>query len=184
MNRNKRLLINRIEKLGSIEHDEIFKIIKKSDVGFTQNSNGVFLNFSSLQDNIVQEIETFVTYCEQNQKELDDYDKKISNVKMNNINNVTLNSGDNLENVLNDKQELDDKRWKTEVENNEKVKVFVNMLETNLEKIHKKNNNAKFVNAKKRLGKRLIPDKKTSNDYGNVLYKDKVELLSRVVTQV
>ena len=100
MNRNKRLLINRIEKLGSIEHDEIFKIIKKSDVGFTQNSNGVFLNFSSLQDNIVQEIETFVTYCEQNQKELDDYDKKISNVKMNNINNVTLNSGDNLENVL------------------------------------------------------------------------------------
>ena len=87
MNRNKRLLINRIEKLGSIEHDEIFKIIKKSDVGFTQNSNGVFLNFSSLQDNIVQEIETFVTYCEQNQKELDDYDKKISNVKMNNINN-------------------------------------------------------------------------------------------------
>ena len=71
-----------------------------------------------------------------------------------------------------------------EVENNEKVKVFVNMLETNLEKIHKKNNNATFVNAKKRLGKRLIPDKKTSNDYGNVLYKDKVELLSRVVTQV
>lgn len=184
MNRNRRLLINRIEKLGSIEHDEIFKIIKKSDVGYTQNSNGVFLNFSSLQDNIIQEIDTFVTYCEQNQKELDDYDKKINNVKLNNINNVTLSSGDNLENVLNDKQELDDKHWKTEVENNEKVKIFVNMLETNLEKIHKKNNNAKFVNAKKRLSKRLIPDKKTSNDYGNVLYKDKTELINRVVTQV
>lgn len=59
----KKNIINTVEKFGKSEHLEILKIIKKYDnIKYTENNNGIFLNLNSIPENLLLEIEKFVTY--------------------------------------------------------------------------------------------------------------------------
>jgi hypothetical protein len=173
MARNKRVVMDKISKLGRTEHEEIFKILIRHNVGYMQNSNGIFCNFSTVSDEILSEIETFVEYCEKNQLELDAYDKKI------NYGLLSKNGGNVLQPALNSdlgivlqSNEEQDEIIKDTVMTSDKVRGFVNMLENNLERIHNKNSNSKFVYARKRYSRKLISDKKTYSDCNCNLHKE------------
>jgi len=56
-------LVNDIDKLSIECHIEIFKIIKDSTTKYTINPNGVFINLSDLDENIITQIKNFVEYC-------------------------------------------------------------------------------------------------------------------------
>ncbi len=59
----KKNIINTVEKFGKSEHLEILKIIKKYDnIKYTENNNGIFINLNSIPENVLSEIEKFVTY--------------------------------------------------------------------------------------------------------------------------
>ena len=59
----KKNIINTVEKFGKSEHLEILKIIKKYDnIKYTENNNGIFINLNSIPENVLLEIEKFVTY--------------------------------------------------------------------------------------------------------------------------
>lgn len=59
----KKNIINIIDKFGKSEHLEILKIIKKYDnIKYTENNNGIFFNLNSVPENVLLEIEKFVTY--------------------------------------------------------------------------------------------------------------------------
>ena len=69
------------------------KIVKKSNVTYSQNKNGIFFNLSNLPDDFVKEIDDLVNYCMSNKKDLDEYDKIINECKMsNNIKNIVTPS--------------------------------------------------------------------------------------------
>lgn len=185
--RNKRIIIDKISKLSATEHDEIFKILARCNIGYTQNSNGVFFNFSCIPNEVLSEIETFVNYCEKNQKELEAYDKRINSCLLNGTHLITptpKQTNDDLENVLQSSlEDISNIKWKEVADSSDKVKSFVSMLENNLEKIHKKNNNTKFINAKKRYSRRLVSDKKTYNEYSSNLYKEEYTYYKNNVKQ-
>ena len=175
MARNKRVVIDKISKLGRTEHEEIFKILIRHNIGYMQNSNGVFCNFSAVSDEILSEIETFVEYCEKNQLELDAYDKKINySLLSKNVGSTSSQSAGNndLGTVLQSSNEEQDEIIKDTVMTSDKVRGFVNMLENNLERIHKKNSNSKFVYARKRYSRKIISDKKTYNECNCNLHKE------------
>ena len=80
--RHRRLLMQRIQELGSTEHEEIFKILQRNNVNHTQNNNGVFVNLSSVDDDVVEQVQRFVDFCFHNNHELDEYDKRINECKI------------------------------------------------------------------------------------------------------
>lgn len=80
--RRRRLLAQRIGDLGPTEHHEIFKIVCSNSIEHTQNSNGVFVNLSTIDDAVVDRICKFVDFCHTNKQHLDEYDKRLNECKL------------------------------------------------------------------------------------------------------
>ena len=57
----KRLRDN-IEKMERIHQIHIFKILKENQIEFTENSNGVFVNMTLLDDTTLKQINNFIKY--------------------------------------------------------------------------------------------------------------------------
>ena len=57
-----------ISNLEICEQSEILKIIEKNNIKFTENKNGIFINMNKLNDNAIEEIETFLDYIKNNYK--------------------------------------------------------------------------------------------------------------------
>lgn len=81
--RERKLLMQRIQELGSTEHAEIFKMLSASGIDYSQNNNGVFVNLSAVPPSVLREINTFVSFCIDNNHNLIEYDKRMSECKMN-----------------------------------------------------------------------------------------------------
>ena len=74
--------------------------------------------------------------------------------------------------VINAEEHHDD--WQAllaDVKHNEKINAFVNLLETNTERLAIKKTNTKFMNTKKKYSKKFLPDKKCE-DLQNVLFHE------------
>jgi len=81
MDKIKKFIIDKTKLLKEEEHLEIFKIIKKYEIKFTKNSNGVFINLNKLSNIIIEEINKFVTYCIENKNLLKLDNNKRENIK-------------------------------------------------------------------------------------------------------
>ena len=62
---------NKIEQLSEHELTEIFKIIKNNSEKYSTNKNGIFRNLSTLKKCSIQEISNFISFCETNNKIID-----------------------------------------------------------------------------------------------------------------
>ena len=200
-NRVRKQILSKILILTKTEHQEIFKILRNVNIPFTQNCNGVFFNFSLVPHNIVQTIDEFVDFCLENKKELDEYDKRINECKINkNYNAIfpkqpmnTIIDGciidgcidcsevstksKSLQDVIEEQSKKavknDWQRLLQETKHTEKLTSFVNMLEDNLEKIVKKRTNTKYINAKKKYSRKVLYEKKLDGgDTSNILVEE------------
>lgn len=185
--RVRKILMEKISLLSDTEHYEIFKLLRESGIPFTQNRNGIFLNFKNVPDNIIASIDQFVSFCFANKKDLDEYDKRLNECKLNN--NVeslvtkdkeyTLNSSMSLGDVLQEEQQSQDMKWlesMKDTKDKQRIENMIGLLESNLQKVHKKKScNMKYANAKKKYGRRVIAvdSKKTECDvFSNLTLED------------
>ena len=67
---DKHTIIKNIKELSKIEHIEIFKIIKNKNIKYSENSNGIFVNFNNIPNNIIGELYDFIKFCLKNKEEL------------------------------------------------------------------------------------------------------------------
>lgn len=79
----KKYIIDKSKLLKEYEHIEIFKIIKKKNITYTENNNGIFINLNKLSHKVLMEINNFIVYCINN-KDL----FKIENNKRDNIKKI------------------------------------------------------------------------------------------------
>ena len=71
MNNNELLVIrDEIEKMEKIHQVHILKIFKKNNIDFTENSNGIFVNMSILNKDILNDIRSYIKYVNLQQKQL------------------------------------------------------------------------------------------------------------------
>ena len=59
--KNLRDIINTLEEYQLVE---IIKIIKKNNIKYTQNKNGIFLNMCRMDDTIIDSIEKYLIFIE------------------------------------------------------------------------------------------------------------------------
>jgi len=70
-------LKKKIENLDEIHHKKILEIFIKHDISVSENRNGCFINISSLDSKIIDEIENFLKYINKQEKTLSD----VENIK-------------------------------------------------------------------------------------------------------
>lgn len=193
-NRDKKLLLEKINTLTETGHEEIFKILTKHNITFTKNNNGHFFNMSLIPSEVITEIIQFVDFCIANKKEMDEYDKRLNECKINNNFDALVSSesgagpstsgtihGNGIdvadliaiekERKANSKNATDVIKLISEHHNNEKLQSFVKVMTESQERIHKKKMNSKFMNARKALSRRCV-DRKLDFEGGNNLFPE------------
>ena len=68
--KERKQLIKDISKLKKVEHIEIFKIFKKDNIKYTENSNGIFINLSRIPDKTLHKVKKFLSFYNKNNKQL------------------------------------------------------------------------------------------------------------------
>jgi len=195
--RQRKALIDKISRLTETEHHEIFKLlqetIKSGNIGHTQNRNGMFIDFKMIPNDVIQKIEQFVDFCNHNRHNLDAYDKCINECKLNkdiskvvslhhskeceNKVDTTFDecNSNSLQNVIAraSQSHRNEHHWLDLLKENkqcDKVLQYVDLLENNYSKIHKKKTcNMKYANAKKKYARRTVAEKKIDTDLISVL---------------
>lgn len=167
-NRYRRHLVDRINALSETEHEEIFKIMRYNNVDFTQNNNGVFFNISTVPESVIEQISNFVTFCSENKKKLDEYDKRINECKINNNYDEILQERtqdediiEPLEGLNEDSEKPDD--WNKVIshsKNKEHLVGFLDELFDSCNKGNKRKCSSKYNIAKKKYARKHITDKK------------------------
>ena len=80
--RERKLLMQKVQELGTTEHEEIFKLLKMKDFEHSINKNGVFVNLTHMSDEVFHMLNNFVNFCIDNKSTLDEYDKAIIDRKL------------------------------------------------------------------------------------------------------
>ncbi len=76
----KKFIIDNTKNLKEYEHIEIFNIIKKNGVNYTENNNGIFVNLNKFSEKLILELNNFIIYCNKN--------KNLFKIEYNKRNNI------------------------------------------------------------------------------------------------
>ena len=76
-------MVSDIDELSDNEKKEVFKILDNNSIKYTENSNGIYIIFSQVQDHIIDEINKFLSFCEKNKVALSQVEDKQNTEKQN-----------------------------------------------------------------------------------------------------
>jgi len=82
MYEKRKQFLEEVKALDKEEYQEIFRIIKKSSVEFSENSNGVFFDLNQVTDEIFQKLESFMDYCKTQRSEEKKRSEEIKNIRI------------------------------------------------------------------------------------------------------
>lgn len=74
-------LRNSIELLSKESQIEIFKIFKENNIEFSENKNGVFINLSLVNKNVIDKLKNHMIYINKQEKIINDFESKKHNVE-------------------------------------------------------------------------------------------------------
>tara|TARA_Y100000389_G_C17311928_1_gene438436 strand:- start:366 stop:626 length:261 start_codon:yes stop_codon:yes gene_type:complete len=61
-------LKNSIERLHETEQVELLKLFIRNNCNYSENKNGIFINMTKLEKNVIIETEEFLEFCYKNKK--------------------------------------------------------------------------------------------------------------------
>ena len=151
----KKEIINKINTLTNIQQKEIFNIIKRNNINYTFNKNGVFIDITKIDNSLVDEILNYIKFIESNDISLN----KIETLCTKYYNN--RNTVSDTYKIINfiEFQNLDTKR----------VEKIINIINKN--KNNKKECHLKFTNTMKKYN-RILLNSETENYINNLDYED------------
>jgi len=72
---------DKIESINSIQHKSIFRIFKKHNVQYSENKNGIFINLSEVNENILKEINNYLNYLQKQEQVICKIESEKNNMK-------------------------------------------------------------------------------------------------------
>ena len=81
INNTKKSILAEVGKLNKLEHIEIFKILTRNNIAFTENVNGIFVNMKNLDLITVNDIIKFINYAKNKNIELLEKESMLSKTK-------------------------------------------------------------------------------------------------------
>jgi hypothetical protein len=83
-------LRDRIEALPKIHHKEVARILLDNNITFDENKNGMFINLSTVTQEVLEKIARFVSYVDLQQQTIDHGETERKDIKVQYFND-TLN---------------------------------------------------------------------------------------------
>jgi len=77
-------IFDTIKALVKPEQEEIFRIIRKLKVPYSENSNGIFFDLSSLPEDAFDQIKEYIQYCLKTRQEHEDRLKELETIRIQN----------------------------------------------------------------------------------------------------
>ena len=138
-NQIKRDLVNKILKLSKIQQNEVFNIIKNEGIKYTSNNNGIFINLTKIDIDLISKINVYIDYLKSNQENLNRIEDYYNTITMYNENEKKLYKIVNFDEYIN----LQNTKFLENIKN-----------DLNLKK--KKEINSKFINTIKKYQRLLF----------------------------
>jgi hypothetical protein len=61
--KERKQIFDNITILVKPEQEEVFRIIRKNKVVYTENSNGIFFDLTSITDDVLAQIKEYIDFC-------------------------------------------------------------------------------------------------------------------------
>jgi hypothetical protein len=79
----RKLFLDELKKLVIVEQEEIFRILKKNNCDFSENSNGIFFDLSKLSSASFLQMKAFLSFCQANRKNFEIRDREMEDSRLN-----------------------------------------------------------------------------------------------------
>lgn len=83
---DRKKIFDTIPTLVQPEQEEIFRIIRKLKVSYSENSNGIFFDLSSLSDDAFLQIKEYIQFCSTTRNEHETRLKELETIRIQNEN--------------------------------------------------------------------------------------------------
>jgi hypothetical protein len=77
-------IFDTVKVLVKPEQEEIFRIIRKTKESYTENSNGIFFDLSSISDKAFIQIKEYLDFCLKTRQEHEDRLKELESIRIQN----------------------------------------------------------------------------------------------------
>ena len=84
----RKLFLEDLKKLVMSEQEEIFRILKKYNCEFSENSNGVFFDVSKVTSSVFAKMKEYLSFCQANRKNFEIRDREMEDSRLN-LGNLT-----------------------------------------------------------------------------------------------
>lgn len=74
-------IFDTIHALVKPEQEEIFRIIRKYKVSYSENSNGIFFDLSIVPNDAFDQIKEYINFCMNNRKEHEERLKELETIR-------------------------------------------------------------------------------------------------------
>ena len=72
----RKVFLEELKTLVKSEQEEMFRIIKAEKIEYSENSNGIFFDVSSIPDSIFEKMKQFMEFCRKNRADFADREEK------------------------------------------------------------------------------------------------------------
>jgi len=91
---------NEIVKCSMFEYQEIYKIIKSNNSSFSKNINGIFIDLRRLDSSTIDQIYTYIMYCNKLTKNINAYEDIKNNIIKTNFQSSEDGDDIKIENII------------------------------------------------------------------------------------
>lgn len=77
----KKQFLEDLKLLAKDQHYELFRILKRSNVEYSENSNGIFFDLNSVADDIFQKLTKYMELCKTQRIQEEDREKEIETLR-------------------------------------------------------------------------------------------------------
>lgn len=79
----RKVFLEELKRLVVSEQEEIFRILKRGDCEYSENTNGVFFDVSRIPSSVFQEMKKFIVFCQANRKNFEERDREMEDSRLN-----------------------------------------------------------------------------------------------------
>ena len=79
---DRKRVLGEMKKLVRAEQEQVFLILKRYKVDFSENSNGVFFDLSRVPKEPFDEIQKFLTFCQTNRNDFEARDREMESSRL------------------------------------------------------------------------------------------------------
>jgi len=80
---DRKKMLDELKRLVKSEQEQIFAILKKHKMEFSENTNGVFFDMSRVSKIAFDDMKAFITFCQANRTEFEARDRALESSRLN-----------------------------------------------------------------------------------------------------